>query len=432
MAPSIQQLARSRRHRSSSRRRRGTAYVIMLAMCLMIAVIGLSALYASRAASKSLTLSNDADDARNLAYSALELGQQWIAQDPNWRTNRKPGAWATSQPIGAPGGATFCLEVTDPADGDLANDPHQSIIMTATVKKGPARCKVQVTLVAQPKPLDALEYPLFTAGQLHVRALQQLYVGNATVCSNGILANEGTLRGNVECLSASPSGIVIGAVASGAAPKDLPASDVPDRYAAIGTQIDPGFAFEKGVLSPAVNPFGQTNPDGVYVVRPSGDFHVRNCRVIGTLVILLSPGARATFENALNIEPARPDFPSLIIRGRAEFSFTSAGTPLSEPALGVNFNRVGAPYMGVEDGDRADTFPSQIKGLIHVTGSVDLQNDGLIRGAILCESAASTDAVATDTREIFYDSELYRTPPRHYTATVTMVPLRGSYRRLVD
>jgi Tfp pilus assembly protein PilX len=414
----------------SRRPRRGTAYVVMLAMSLMVAVIGLSALYASRSDSKSLGLSSDADASRDLAYSALELAQQWIAQDPNWRSNRKQGAWATDVSGGQ--GATFSIEVADPADADLANDPYQSVVVTATAKKGVARCKVQVTLVAQPRPLEALKYPLFAAGQLHVRAAQQLYVGNATVATNGTFANEGTLHGNVECQIASPMGQVIGAVMAGAPPKALPDLDVPDRYAAIGTVIDPGNALDRRVLGPGVNPYGQPNPDGVYVVRASGDFRVRDSRVLGTLVILLPAGRKATFENSVNIEPARPDFPAVIVRGDAEFSFTSAGTPLSEPALGVNFNRVGAPYLGVEDADQTDLLPSQIKGLIHVSGRADLRNDGVIRGAILCESAALTDAAATDTREIFYDPELYRSPPRHYTARVDMVPLRGSYRRVVD
>jgi Tfp pilus assembly protein PilX len=414
-----------------SRPRRGTAYVLMLGMSLMVTVIGLSALYATRAAGRSSALAQDADDARLLALSALELAQQWIAQDPNWRTNRPSGAWATDQPIG--NAATYTIDVIDPADNNLADDPHQSVVVSATVKKGLARCKMQVTLVAQPQPLAALKYAIHTAGLLRIRTLDQLYAGNATLSTNSTFENNGVLHGNAVCLMASPAGVINGTLTTGAEPRPVPAPDVPDRYAAIGTRIDPSNdELDRRVLGPGTNPFGEANPLGIYVIRASGDVRIRRSRIFGTLVIFLPSGSKATFEDCINIQPARPDLPAVIVRGDADFSFTSAGTPLSEPAQDVNFNRPGAPYQGTEDGDRADSYPSQIKGLIHVTGTVDLRNDGVINGAILSESPSSWSAVSTGTREIFYDPELYRNPPRHYTTAVPMVALRGSYRRMVD
>ena len=423
--------------RRNLRERRGTAYVLMLGMSLMVAVIGLSALYASRAGARTTTLSTGADDARALAMSALELTQQWIAQDANWRS-RPNGVWSADQPIGGGGGgggggATCTVEVTDPADNNLANDPHQSVVVTATVKKGLARCKMQVTLVAAPEALPALKHPIHTAGRLRIRAGQQLYVGNATVSTSSTFENNGVLHGGVQCLVAAPAGVVTGRLSTGAEPKASPAADVPDRYAAIGTRIVPiDNELDGRLLAPGYNPFGDENPLGIYVVRPSGDFRVRRSRILGTLVIILPAGRKVTFEDSLNIAPARPDLPAVIVRGNAEFLFTSTGTPLSEIAEDRNFNRSGAPYLGVEDGDRADLYPSQITGLVHVTGTVDLRNDGVIRGAILCDSTSSFGALATDTREIFYDPELYKNPPRHYTTAVLMVPLRGSYRRVVD
>jgi Tfp pilus assembly protein PilX len=213
------------------RPRRGTAYVLMIGLSLMVAVIALSALYASRAASRSTALAQDADDARLLALSALELAQQWISQDPNWRTKRPNGTWATDQPIAR--GATCTLEVIDPADGNLADDPHHSVVVTATVKKGIARCKMQVTLVAQPQPLAALKYAIHTAGLLRIRTVDQLYVGNATISTNSTFENNGVLNGNAVCLMASPAGVINGALTTGAEPRTMPAPDVPDRYAAI-------------------------------------------------------------------------------------------------------------------------------------------------------------------------------------------------------
>jgi hypothetical protein len=403
---------------------------MMLGMSLMVAVIGVSALYASRSAVRAASMAADADEARVIAHSALEIAQEWIAQDPNWRTNRPHGVWASNQPIGQ--GGTFSIEVTDPADGDLADHSHESVTLTATATKGPARRKLQVTLAAQPTPLEALRHPIHVGGQLQIRPGAQLFIGNSPISTNGALANNGVLFGSAECQTADPAGIATGSIKTGAPAKPFPAPNVPDRYAAIATLIDPGNSLDRTVLGPGANPFGVANPSGVYVVRPSGDLTVKDARIYGTLVVILSPGRKLRVEGSVNIEPSQKDMPALIVKGDAELSFTSAGTPLSEGSVRVNFNPNGAPYAGVTDGDRSDLYPSQIKGLIHVTGRVLLQNDGVIRGAILCESTASTDALATDTREIFYDPDIYKNPPRHYTASVPMVPMRGSYRRVVD
>ena len=78
------------------RRRRGTAYVMMLGMSLMIVVIGLSALYATRSTVRAASMATDADEARTMAQSALEIAQQWIANDPNWRSTRPHGIWVSN------------------------------------------------------------------------------------------------------------------------------------------------------------------------------------------------------------------------------------------------------------------------------------------------------------------------------------------------
>jgi hypothetical protein len=81
----------------------------------------------------------------------------------------------------------------------------------------------------------------------------------------------------------------------------------------------------------------------------------------------------------------------------------------------------------------ADTFPSEIRGLVHVTGQVSLIKDGIVRGAILCESADSSAAIdMSDDREIFYDPKIFTAPPRWYTSSVPMKVVQGSWTQLID
>jgi hypothetical protein len=383
---------------------------------------------AIRAQARAANGMGDAAEARQYALSAIELGRLWIAQDPNWRTNRTCGVWASQQPIGS---GTFTLAVSDPVDGNLANRPHDPVVFTATGVKGQARQVIQVTLAANPVPLPALQYALVTGGQLHVHGSNQLATNLATVSSNGSLKNRGTIVGNVEAASASQVGTISGTLTLNAPAKALPSHSVVDLYTNLGTLIAPGNQINKQLLSPGQNPWGATNPEGVYVIRTSSDLTISNTRIYGTLVVLC-PGHTVTVQNQVLFQPVRADYPTLIVDGNAVFQYSSQGAVLSEATTGVNFNPPGAPYNGQSDSDLSDTYPSEIQGLVHVTGTAQLNNTALIRGLLLCQSAQTSDAVVCWNSQIIYTPSLYTFPPQGYTTAVNMIPQSGSLQQVVN
>jgi hypothetical protein len=410
--------------------RKGTAYVAILAMSIIVGGIGAASIWAARSNFHRAETQGDGAQARSMARSAIEIARVWINQDPNWRTNRPDGVWASNLSL-KNGNAT--IEVRDASGGKIADDPHSSIYITATVKKGIAKHRTRVTLAAAPIPLPALKYPLHTAGLLHVQSSDTLYVGAASVSTNGNLRVDGTLVGNAEALLSVGLGKVTGTTTIAAAAKALPTSDVPEKYAALGTLISPGSSIDKQVLGPGCNPYGAPNANGVYVIRSSNDITLTNTRIYGTLIII-NPGKTVTIGGQVNITPIRTDFPTLIINGNCVMQFTSSGTPLSEAAQGVNYNPPGAPYGGISDADKLGAYPSEIRGLIHVTGTLTLAKDGVIRGGILCEAAPllSDAVVIQDDREIFYDSRLFSSPPRWYTTSVPMKVVSGSWIQITD
>ncbi len=409
-------------------RRRGTAYLLVLAATLIVATLGMGALLAVRAQVRATHLAGDTAEARDYALSAVELGRTWISRDVRWRSNRTNGLWASNQPIGS---GSLTLEVTDPIDS-LANRPHDPVIVKATAVKGQARQMLQVTLVADPTPLPALAFPLHAGGQIHVDAGRRLTVRLDTISTNGDLNNDGTITGNVQASTISDWGNVNGKVTWNSPAKAFPSSTVPEMYANLGTAITPGPSIDRGVLGPGYNPWGTTNADGVYVIRTNGDLTITNSRIFGTLVVIC-PGHKVTLGGQMLLQPARTDFPALIVNGNLVLQYTSASTSLSEAAQATNYNPPGAPYQGANDADRLDQYPSEIQGLVHVTGTLDIQQNALVRGAILCESTASTDAVRIrQDAEIVYDANLYTNPPQGYTTAVKMVPQTGSWRQVVD
>jgi hypothetical protein len=132
------------------------------------------------------------------------------------------------------------------------------------------------------------------------------------------------------------------------------------------------------------------------------------------------------------MQPVRADYPTLIIDGDANFQYASQGTVLSESATGVNFNPPDTPYNGQSDLDLSDTYPSEIQGLVHVTGSVQMSNTALIRGLLLCQSTLASNAVYCQQSQIVYTPSLYTFPPQGYTTVVNMIPQSGSWQQVVN
>ncbi len=418
----------SRPARRGPARRRASTYLVVLAATTVVATLGLGALLAVRAQARAAHTMGEAAEARLYAVSAIELGRLWISQDPQWRSKRPNGVWAADQPIGS---GTFSLEAVDPIDGNLANRPHDPLLLKATAVKGRARQIVQVTLAANPVPLPALNYALHTGGQLHITAGRTVTANLATLSTNGSLRNDGTIAASVEALSATNVGIVVGTVSLGVPPKAFPDPGIPEMYAALGTLIAPGNTIDRQVLGPERNPWGSPNAEGVYVIRTSSDLVLKNTRIYGTLVVIC-PGKKVTVDSSVLLQPYRLDYPSLIVDGDAVFQYSS-DVPLSELLLLANFNPAGVPYDGASDSDMADEYPSEIQGLVHVRGTASLAGTARIRGLLICESAASSDAVKCEgANEIVYDRSLYVNPPQGYTTTVQMIPESGSWKQVVD
>jgi hypothetical protein len=410
----------------NSHRQRGSIYMLVFGVVMLVAAMGVSGMMVARIQARTSGQLNDLAEAQRYALSAIELGRARVAQDSNWRANNPNGVWIANQAIGA---GTVSLEGTDPIDGNFTNRPHDGVILRGTGRKGRAIARAEVSLTAKPVPLPALGMAIHTRGQLHLRAGQSLKVTSAIASTNTEVRNDGTITGNVEALTSNSTGTVSGTTTLGVSPKAFPASSAITLYTNLGTVINPGTLIAKQVLSSASNPWGTPNPDGVYVINSAADLTIRNSRIVGTLVISC-PGKTVTIDNTVLLQAARADFPALIVNGNAVFNYSSSGAFLSEASLATNFNPPGTPYLGAANSNLLDQYPSEIQGLVHITGTLICTNTPLIRGIVLCESAATTDAVdLSGTVEIVYDSNLYANPPQGYTASVGMSVQSGSWRQ---
>jgi len=410
--------------------RRGTAYVVAVGIGLMVAAISLGGIAFARTRAASNHLRRDEVKARIVSRSAIELARSLITADPSWRSNLSNGTWASGDLLDA----SYEVSVTNPS-GPLDNSPLDSVVVVGDASVGLARQRLSVQLDAKPVPLNCLAIPMTVGGAVSA-ATSTLNPAGATVATNlGFTSILATIRPNVEATTVIVGTGFAGTTSTGLPARTLPSSTVFDSYVSSGTPIAIGSlpvvslkpTLRRCVLSPASNPFGATNANGIYVIDCQGQaLVITSCRIVGTLV-LLNPGVGTAVTGAVRWEPAVSNYPCLLVNGNITLQHWSAN--LSESTQATNFNPHGTPYIyptGTSDSDTADSYPSSIAGLVYVSGNVTTSNSPTIS---LLMIGGSLTLGGTLTLE--YDSLYLNSPPPGFF-TASMTPSPGSWRRVVD
>ncbi len=155
----------------------------------------------------------------------------------------------------------------------------------------------------------------------------------------------------------------------------------------------------------------------MYYINTSGnDLAIKNSRIHGTLLIDVGPGKNVYISDECFIHPYRDDFPTLIIKAATvELKVLSNGgsTLLVEGAKGHNFNPSAAPYQGQTDGDQGDSYPSEIRGLVHLIADASFPDQALTRvhGVLVVHGELNVDKDC----EFIHDPNLMLNPPLGYT-----------------
>ncbi len=163
----------------------------------------------------------------------------------------------------------------------------------------------------------------------------------------------------------------------------------PDFYLddAAFQEADTARTIYREVLSPGRNPFGPTNPRGVYILDCQGTkLRIKCSRIVGTLVIL-NPGPGSSVGGGpVAWKSALANYPALVTTG--DMIIHPTDTPLSENAWKTNFNPPGSPDADIgEDSTLDDAYPSEIQGWLFSNGKLTLQNQPVVRGMILANAS---------------------------------------------
>ncbi len=378
----------------------------------------------------------DQEEARLLAQSAVEFAVNWADQTNNWRSRVTNNVESTPENFG---GGTIGWKFVD-VDGDLADDLTDVITLYGYGRVGGSVVVESVVLRPSGAPLSCLEVALLSDSELELsggapattKITSDQILGTNESCET---SGNAQFDANVEAVD-DASGDITGTATTGVAVRVLPGENVFDYYVANGTVIDYTSLEVEGsarrirstLLSPQSNPFGATNPEGIYVIDcQGGDLRIYWSRIVGTLV-LLNAGSESKVAAEVHWEAAVANYPALLVQGNMSFDLSGffGNQTLYEMTLSTNFNPPGTPYQGVEDTNQSTIYPSTIHGLVYLTGEGKVTDDSNMTGCIVAKEFEVEEGQALI---INYSDIYWNHPPPGFANGDQMQVQRGSWKR---
>jgi hypothetical protein len=193
--------------------------VLVLVLAMILTAVGLAAVAVSRIGGRSMDEGREWQEARGLAFSAVEHALGQINATSNWRT-----AFSGQTVQKSLGHGTFTWRVVDEADGNLTNDPTQpfTVLATGTVQNATYTMRVHVTVGSlvdkgiiaqgavslQSSSVDSYDSGLGAYGGTNVGS--SAAVGTNTTAAGGVsLTSSSTIKGSVKVGPGGDPNIVI-------------------------------------------------------------------------------------------------------------------------------------------------------------------------------------------------------------------------------
>ena len=191
------------------------------------------------------------------------------------------------------------------------------------------------------------------------------------------------------------------------------------------------YVMDRKLISPTANPFGATNPQGIYVINCDGkDVIIARSRIVGTLVFV-DPGGNTAIQDSVSMESAVYNFPALLSDDKIEINLLSAG--LSEAGIGINLNPPGTPFPfigGTANETLTESYPSRITGLIYSTDDLEFNNTPNVTGVVIADHDIKVKATSLTLR--YVNTYLNDPPPGFDIGTITMKVIPGTWKRTTN
>lgn len=395
---------------------RGSIYFLTLtsSIILVMAVMGLSfSIIQYRRTSRSY---EQIDQAHVYAQLGVRHAIYFTHQAPNWRNLLTSGAWMQDIPNGQ---GSYSVAGMDQTDGVLnnGNDPVQ-LACISKVNGVQRSMRVQTE---QPS-LGLLQYAVSTGGNINI---SNNIVINGDVACNGTIDKTGSdteINGNVEVVTnITGTTNISGSVTIGIKPKTFPYHPtLLDYYKSRATPIVYQSDIQGIVLGSDINPFGTTNSNGLYMINCGGQkIDIRDCRIVGTL-ILINPRMDSVIRDGVNWQPARSDFPALIIDGGG--ISIEPKLNLDEAKSNTDFSLPSEPGFG----SRTDVYPNLIQGVIYCDGNLVISGSCTLFGSVIATGSIDLDMDSV----INGNASLWDNPPKQFNESY-LQPVQGTWEEVI-
>ncbi len=394
--------------------RKGAAYIVALLAGTIVTISGLSALSIATTQARTNTLEDRHAMSQLMARTTLEYAKSGVAamlQDGDTRLNLRGDVdFGVTSSYGD--GAWRLVEV----DGSPLNNEDGPILIEVRGENGETSFRQEALLVPSGETFDVMQMALYAGESLLIRSGSSVTSELPIGASFDVEATAALVDAPVEAGESVIGGVYLSSTASRTTKRLMPADDLFTYYVNLGEEIDiaalparsSSYWLEELVLSPSENPFGRTNPLGIYFIDCAGArVTLSNVRVVGTLVLLNSVNESYIGPRTL-MQPLHPWMPSLLVQGDLGFYGGTLGP--SESIAGLNFNPAGTPYKFVSDNDTTDVYLSEVQGLCYVSDTARFYLPSQpIRGKVIAGNGIRVRSGVDVT--LFHDPSVEQYPP---------------------
>ena len=366
--------------------RRGSAYVLVLAVVTIAAVAGVLNIHLR---ARQLNLSSDLHayaQARDAARAGIEVALARLDADPHWRTTHTSGSTLASL---STLDAAITVTIEDPHDGDLRSGDRIRLSSTATSEH--ARQRMSLDLHVLPYPMNCLVSSVASAKSVFVK--DATITRGLPVRTPRIEADKAQVRPPVLTQTTPVGASFLGGVTVEPQTIEMPGPGYLSELASIATRLDFSSrgTWERGVLGPGINTLGggPASPSGIYLIDCGGkSITIQKARILGT-VVFINNSDMVKFQEKLRIDPADPRMPAIVSDGHLEFDIDDRD--LSELEFKVSFNPKGMPWQGRTDSLWLDSYPPGIGGMVFTLASIEVKEGTTFGGPLVSHLQLQVD-----------------------------------------
>lgn len=253
---------------ATRRHPRGSIYVLVLSIAMLVAVIGMGALLAARVQTRTARSATDFATARLCARAGLDIAMFRIQQDPTWRADLGNGTWFNNVPLGQ---GAFSVSASDPISGNVAAASTDPVVLTCTGTCGSAAYAMRVTLQVGPAGLSCVQAAACSGGSTTLSGCAvtcgQILSANGSITASSSVVNANVrAAGAISATGTTFNGTQTGSAAALAMPDPV---HVFDYYNANGTTIPLASLAQSNATQLVSNTSFETSTAGWYVYSPS-------------------------------------------------------------------------------------------------------------------------------------------------------------------